>query len=231
MSKLSVSEIRAVAESAINARHAASTAKTAHEAKPDDQTLKAAYDAAEQTAKEAEAKADALSQESTKSPEQIAKIRRRHAILTQKLREAGELTDDDDEDDEALGDDPTRPVTFGDLQRIEARKATQTAVEMADAITDSAAKDAVKAALKRVVPSGDFSKDFTDAVAIANREKNNKILEEISRRGVPQQHRSGPGAPARSEGQAFEATAEEARYMKPPFNLTKEQIIAARPKE
>lgn len=229
---LSVSEIRAVAEAAITAQHIADVAKTALDADPSSESLKKAFEQAASTATEAKAKADALSQndESTLTPEQIAKKKRKIAIIQKELRNAGAIKDDDDEDDneDDEDEDPDRPVTFGDLQRMQTREASKTAGQMADAIQDSVAKDAVKSALKRVVPSGNPEQDFRDAVSIANREKNNKILEEIGRRPVVIQHRSGAGAPARSEEGNFEPSAEEATYMRAPFNLTKEQILKAR---
>lgn len=226
----SVSEIRAVAEAAINARHAANAAKTAHEAATDDASLKTAYESAEKAAVAAEAAANALSQGTSKTPEQIAKMKRKVGYLTQELRDAGALEDDDtgiDDDDDM--DDPNRVVTVGDLKRMKAQEATQTAVQMAESIEDVVAREAVKAALRRVVASGDPQKDFTDAVAIANREKNSKVLEEIARRPIAPAHRSGAGAPPNKPEGAFEPTASEAAYMRPPFNLTKEDILKSRP--
>lgn len=228
---LSVDEIKAVAEAAITAKHALDAAKKALEAEPEDQTLKDALTKAEQDATDTQAKADALSQNERTPEEQkrLDKMKRKRAIIDRQLRDAGELEEDDldlDDDDEL-----NRPVTFGDLQRIEREKATQTAVQMADEIEDSAAKKAVKDALARVVPSGDPQKDYRDAIAIASRDKNNKILEELGRKVIPNQHQSGSGAPPRRADAEFTPTAEEAHFMKPPFNLTKEDILKARPQE
>lgn len=231
MAKLSVQEIKAVAEAAITARYAANDAKKASDAAPSDESLKTAYQTAEQAATDAKTKADALSQESesTLSAEQIAKKKRKIAIIQSELRGAGAISDDeddDDEDDSAV--DPSKPVTFGDLERIKARDASQTAKQMAAAIVDPIAKQAVQQALPRVVPSGDPEKDFRDAVAIANREKNSKVLEELGRRTVAPSHRSGAGAGPKQEDGVFEPTAEEQGFMRPPFNMTKEAIIKAR---
>lgn len=232
--RLSVEEIKAVAETAITAKHAADAAKTALEADPENQTLKDALASAETEAASAKAKADALSQNQPpkKSVGQIAKMKRKRAIITRELQDAGELGEDDDEDDDEMDlDDPDRPVTFGDLQRIERQKASQTAMEMAMAITDSIAREAVKSALGRVQPSGNPQQDFTDAVAIANRDKNNKILEELARRPNPAQHHSGAGAgPAKAEPE-FAPSDLEAQYMRPPFNLSKKEILEARAKQ
>lgn len=229
--KLSVQEIRAVAEAAITARHAADAAQKALEAAPDDASLKSAYEQAEQAAVDAKTKADALSQAPTKTPEQIAKIKRKRAILTRELQDAGEPVDDTDEDedddDDDLGKDPSRPVTFGDLQRMRRTESTQTVKQMAETITDPVAKQAVLNALDSIKPSGDPEKDFKNAVAIASQDKNLKVLEEVARRPAPVQHRAGPGAPARQEGEAFEPSKEEASFMKA-FGLTKEDVLRAR---
>lgn len=228
---LSVDEIKAVAGAAITAKHALAAAKTALDADPENQELKSALVTAEQAATDSQAKADALSQNTiTKSPEQIAKMKRKRAIIDRDLRAAGAIDVDDDLDDEDdLDDDPSRPVTFGDLQRIEARKASQTALQMASAIEDVQSRQAVLTALGRVVPSGDPAKDYREAIAIANIDKNSKILEELGRRPIAAQHQSGAGAPPRKEEGEFVPTAEEARYMKPPFNLSKKDILSSRP--
>lgn len=227
--QLSVSEIKAVAEAAITARHVADGAKAALDADPENDTLKTAHVEAERKATEAKTKADALSQDTSQlTPEQIAKKKRKLAYISKELRDAGELDDnDDDADVDDDMDDPDRPLTVGDYQRMEAKKANDTAAQMADAIEDPVAKEAVKAALKGVVPTGKPEEDFKRAVAIANIDKNNKVLEEIARRPVPRQHSSGAGGPARQEGGTFEPTAEEAKYMRA-FKLTEKDILKAR---
>ncbi len=142
------------------------------------------------------------------------------------LKNAGVGDDTDDDDDD---DDDDKPLTRGDLKRMQVSDASHTALEMAGAITDQEAKAAITAALADIKPSGDADADFKKAVAIASIDKNNKILEELRRKPMTTNHRSGSGAPPRPAGAAFEPTALEISYMKPPFNLTKEQIIASRP--
>lgn len=231
-SKLSVEEIKAVAETAISAKTAVATAKAALDADPENQTLKSALTTAEAAATDAQTKADALSQSSQLSPKQISKMLRKKAIIEKTLQDAGVAADDeddeDDEDDDLEDEDLDKPLTRRDLNRIDKAKASKTAVQMAEAIPDVLARDAVKQALSRVVASGDPEKDFQDAVAIASREKNSKVLEELRRKPTAPQHRSGSGAPARQEGAAFEPTSEEAKFMRPPFNLTEKDIIKAR---
>lgn len=227
---LSVAQIKAIAEKAITTRTAADAAKTAFDANPTDESLKAAYDTAESAATTAKSEADALSQQTTAfSPEQIAKKKRKLAIIQNELRQVGALDDDGDEDDDDADDldDPDRVVTVKDLQRIETKRASETAAQMADAIPDLEARQAVKDSLARLVPSGDANKDFADAVAIANREKNSKVLEELGRKPLPVQHRSGGGAPPKKPDAEFVPTAYEAGYMKA-FKLTKEDVLKAR---
>lgn len=226
--QLSVEEIKAVAEAAMSTKAAADAAKVALDADPENETLKTAYQTALQAATDAKTKADTLSQRPQKSPEQLAKIRRKHAILTRQLEEAGVDADEDDEDDDIGDDDDDKPLTRGDLKRMETARAAESTAQMAEAITDPVARAAVKQALDRIRPSGDPEKDFRDAVAVANREKNSKVLEELGRRPIAPQHRSGAGSPPRPPEAEFQPTTDEAKYMKPPFNLSKEDILRSR---
>lgn len=237
--KLSVEEIKAVAGAAITARHAADAAKKTYDDSDgeDDSVrnpLKTAYEQAEGAATEAKSKADALSQEHTEDPERkrkVDKLKRKKHFINKELESLGESEEEDLDDvgDEDDLDDPDRPVTVRDLQRIETRKASKTAGEMADAVEDPVARQAIKDGLKSIVPSGNAETDFKKAVAIANSEKNSKVLEELGRRTRPPEHRSGAGAPPRKADAEFVPTAEEAAFMRPPFNLTKEDILKARP--
>lgn len=225
----SVAEIRAVAEAALTAKNAEDAAKVALDADPENQTLKDAHAEAARVSADAKSKADALSQDDGKPPLNIPKMKKRYGILGKQLRDAGALEDEDDENDDE-DDEDSRPVTFGDLKKIEAQRATQTAVQMAEAIGDPSAKASVITALSRVVPSGDPEKDFTDAVAIAYREKNSKVLEEIARGGTPTRHGSGAGAPPfqKKDENEGELTAEEKQYLLPPFSMTTAEILKLR---
>lgn len=226
----SVAEIKAVAEAAIIAKQTADAAKTALEADPDNADLQTALKTAETSAADAKAKADALSQEPDPVEKKKAKLLKKQGIIKSQLKTLGvddDEDDDDDDDDEDNENDPNRPVTFGDLQRMNARAATKTVLEMADAIADAGDKEAVKTALKQIIPSGDVDKDFKNAVAIANIDRNSKILEEVTRRpDVRRTHTSTGAAPLREE--PFTPTALEASYMGAPFNLNKEDILKAR---
>lgn len=226
--KHSAQEIRAAAEAAITAKYAADEAKKAYEADTEDESLKTALDTANGAYTTAKAAADALSQEETPefTPQQIAKMKRRKAIIESELRKAG--ASDDDEDEDADNDDLDTPITRRDLAKIEADKASASAMQMADAVEDPLAKAAIKEAMKSIRPSGNAAQDFKNAVAIANIDKNSKVLEEIGRKASVTVHRNGAGAPPKPADADFIPTREEEGFMKPPFNLDKAAILAAR---
>lgn len=232
--KLSVEEIKAVAETAIAAKQAVADAKKALEdAGGDDESLIQALKDAETAATAAEAAAKALSQAPTLNGEterKKQKLLRKKGFINKELKSLGvEDEEEDDDDEEEDEDDLDRPLTHRDLQRIQAKNARKTTLEMADAIEDEDQREAVKAALRMVVATGDPEVDFGNAVAIANRERNDKILEEVGRRGTVRTARTKTGAAARIEAE-FTPTADEAVYMRPPFNLTKKDILEARAK-
>lgn len=127
------------------------------------------------------------------------------------------------------GDDA--PVTVGMLKKLEAERASTTALQMADEITDPDERELTKHYLStRIVPSGNPAEDLRFARAAVNSIKNGQIAEEASRATAPRTHSSGAGAPPKPAAGQFVPTAEEAAMMRPPFNLSKEKILAARTK-
>lgn len=237
MAKPTPAEIKALAEGALTARTAADAAKAAFDADNTNADLKTAWETADTAAKDAEAKTDALSQGPTPAPgsdknETIAKLKKRKQIVNKKLAELGANDDDvddvdDGEDDDE--DDDDAPLTRGDLKRMRAQEAQKTTQEMANTIVDVDDRAAVVEALKSVVPSGDPDADFKKAVAIASADRNKAIRAEYDRRTPGQGHSMGAGSPARRDaGGEFTPTTEEAKYMRPPFNLSKEDILNAR---
>lgn len=140
------------------------------------------------------------------------------------------VLDFDAEDNEGDADE-NRPVTFGDLKRIELEKAEKTAEKIADEIEDATERDLVKEALQNdIKPSGNPAADVAKAKAIVNAEKTRQIAEEAERARNPRRSSSGSGAPSGSTDH-FEPTEDEAPYMKAPFNMTKEQILEVRKKQ
>lgn len=133
-----------------------------------------------------------------------------------------------------LGDkevDKSAPVTVGMLEEIEKNRAQKSALQLADTITDENERELTKHYLStRIVPSEDPAADLKLARGMVNSVKNAQILEEEARRTGAKGHSSGPGAPQKKNENAGELTATEIPYMKAPWNMTKEAIIAARPK-
>lgn len=224
-------EARAAAEAAISARQKATDAKAAADAAGGvDTTLNDAQTAAEKEATTAEAHALTLSQSLPNQDEndkKKQKLLRKRDFINKDLKALGVDVEDEDEDtDEDDEEDLDKPITRRELLAIETGNARKTAKEMADAITDPLDKEAVTKALALVVPSKDPAKDFQAAVAIANIDRNSKILEEISRKPITRSSPTGTGAPVRRE-EAFVPTAAEAMFMRQ-MGLTKEDVLKAR---
>ena len=125
-------------------------------------------------------------------------------------------------------DEDDKPVTVGMLRDIQKKDAQKTALQLAETIEDPTEREQVKTYLStRIVPSGNAEDDFRLAFGAVRSTKNAQILAEMNRRGSPRVTAAGGSQPAHIE-EEFTPTAEEARMMKPPYNLTKEKIIAAR---
>lgn len=127
-------------------------------------------------------------------------------------------------------EDETRPMTVGDFRRLEESRATKTALELAELIEDPKERELTKEYLGRVRPSGDPQEDLRFARLAVNSVKSGQILEEIQRTGPTSAFVTGPGAPARPVAREQELTADELYYTRPPWNMTREAVIAARPK-
>lgn len=191
-------------------------------------------DNAEATSANAETNVEATSQDPVKT--ELEKIKQKGEGKTElekalykkqqvekRIRELKGETDDvitDDEDD--------KPVTVGMLKNIQKEQAQSTALQMADDISDENERDLVKHYLStKIIPSGNPSEDLRFARAAVNSIKNGQIAEELARKGSAKTHSSATSAPAKDETE-FTPTEEEAAFMRPPFNLKKEDIIKAR---
>lgn len=132
--------------------------------------------------------------------------------------------DDSDVDDV---DDDT-PLTVGTLKKIEQRKASEKALNLASAIEDEAERELTLHHLQNTIkPSGNPEIDLQNARTLVNAVKTKQILDDQSRKVDPRKSAPGGSAPARREV-AFEPTAEERSFMVPPWNLTKEKILETR---
>lgn len=157
---------------------------------------------------------------------ELEKAIHRKKILDQRI---AELKGDSGEEDLPEEEDDAAPVTVGMLKKLEKEKAQKTALSLAEEqIQDNHELELVRHHLSSTIkPSGNPAEDLKNARAIVNSVKNSQIAEELARKGAPKRNGSGSGAPGRQES-AFEPTPEEAAYMGHPFNLKKEDILAAR---
>lgn len=129
----------------------------------------------------------------------------------------------------AAGDDSDEvPEWFKKHQQKEQSK---TAEEIADSIEDPKERELVKRTLATIVTSGSAEERVRVARGYVNAVKTGQIAEELGRAGTPRSFSSGAGAPPGTTQKEPEFSHEELSYMKPPFNLSKEQVLAARPKD
>lgn len=113
-------------------------------------------------------------------------------------------------------------------KREQAKNAQKTALQLADAIADEDERKLVKEYLTtRIKPSDNPESDFRLAFSAVRGSKNKEILEELNRRNQPRGTASG-GSQEKPVEEQFTPTPEEAVLMAPPWNLSKEKIIAAR---
>lgn len=109
-----------------------------------------------------------------------------------------------------------------------AKETQKTALQLAESVTDEDTREKVKDYLQnRLVPSGNPDDDFRLALGAASASKNKQIVEEMNRYSKPRVVASGSSQPAHFE-EEFVPTEDESRFMKPPYNVSEEQIIANR---
>jgi hypothetical protein len=148
----------------------------------------------------------------------------------ERLRELGGKPED------ILGATPPAPAAPADevpewYRKLKTTEAQQTALQMADQIPDESERAQVKTYLEsRIVPSGNPQADFALAFGAVRAAKNREIVEELGRRITPNVTAPGGSGPTPPVEEPFTPTPEEADMMKPPFKLTKEQILEARKK-
>ena len=131
--------------------------------------------------------------------------------------------------DELDEEDEDRPLTVGEYKQMKRDESRDDAVKLAESIEDEDERNEVIDLLQnRITPSGDPNQDLNLARGAVNSLKNAQIAEETERKKHPAQHPSGPGAPAGGAEDEFTPTAEESRFMRPPFNMTKDDILNAR---
>lgn len=226
-------EAKAVAEAAIAARTKATDAKkAADDAGGVDEDLNSTAQTAEKEATDAEEAATNLSQKL--KGDKVDKLKRRQHFIKKELEELGEAGADDEDLDDPDEIDPNKPLTLNDLRKIEAKKAKNTAVELAESLTDPAERAATLEALTTHVNpqlvASNPQQAFEAARSIANGTRNARIREEAGRGGSGTPRAHGAGAPAPRQDEEPEFTAQEKGFMRPPFSMTKEEILKARGK-
>lgn len=221
--KISEEQVQAAAQTVTAAKAKLVEAKAAADAAGGvDTQLNAAVTDAQKAITDAEAIVADLSQKKTAYEKSIGKMKIKKADIDRQLREAGELSSDDDEDEDAGEDDPNRVVTAGEL-------AKKTFDDLTNAVGGDEAT-AIQAARSQVNPSLLLSNPqaaFQAARAIVNADRNAKIISEAARRTPPKVHTTGAGAPPKHE-ENIELTAEEMKYTHAPFSMTPEEIVATR---
>lgn len=191
-----------------------------------------------QEAKDALAKAQALSQDPVKN--ELEKARRSGKTEADKAafslkKNAERVKELGLNPEEILGisrapvsEDDDRPMTVAEFKRLEAERAQKTALQMAENISDENERELTKHYLQtRVRPSGNPEEDLRFARAAVNSIKNGQIVEELSRKPEGQGYGTGSGGPAKRPEAEFKPTEEEAKMMAS-FGLTKDHILRAR---
>ncbi len=102
-------------------------------------------------------------------------------------------------------------MTVAMYEQLQKETAQKTALQMADSISDTNERELTKYHIENTI-----------------RASGNPT--EVARVQIPARHGSAPGAPALALGKDIVLTPEEMSFMRPPFSLSKEQIIASRPK-
>lgn len=126
--------------------------------------------------------------------------------------------------------DKDAPLTVAMYEQMQRNSSQKTAIELAEGITDPHERAlTIQYLTNRIVPSGDPQDDVRFARQAVNSVKNGQIVEEIARKSAPTNFSSGAGVPPKQNAQPAELTQAEQMFTRPPFNMTAQQVIAARP--
>lgn len=142
--------------------------------------------------------------------------------IEQQLAELGEDGGSElDEDD--------KPVTVGMLKKIQTETAIKSALQLADEIPNETERELAKYHIENTIrPTGDPKKDLALAMVHVTAIKNKQILEEVARKAEPKRHTSDGGSNPRDGKVEEELTVDEIPFTKPPFNMSKADILKAR---
>lgn len=130
--------------------------------------------------------------------------------------------------EEEIEDEDDKPLTIGEWKRMQKETAAKTALQQAEDIQNETERELVKYHLQNTIKStGIPAEDLKLARALVNAVKNTQIMEEVARKPVAQNHSKSSGVDAKQEHEVV-LSADELAFMRPPFNMTKEQIVQAR---
>lgn len=154
---------------------------------------------------------------------------KREKLLFTKERVEQQLSELDEEDGIIPEDEDSKPVTIGMLKKLQTQTATKTALQLADDIDDETERELTKFHIENTIrPTGDPKKDLQLAQVHVNAVKNTRIVEEITRKPPTRKTASSGGGDPTKDKVEPEFSAQEQSFMRPPFNLTKEQVLASR---
>lgn len=138
------------------------------------------------------------------------------------------------EDAKALGLDPKKILGVESSTEVpewykqeKAKETKKTSLQFTEAILDADLKEKVVANLARIVPSDNPEEDFKLALGAASSSKNKQVIDEMKRYSPARVVATGGSTPAPIE-EEFVLRPDEEAFTKPPYNLSKEKIIAAR---
>lgn len=157
------------------------------------------------------------------------RTKREKLIFTKKRLDKQLAELDEEEGIEEPEDDDDAPVTVRMLKDMQKKTTVKTALDLADEIDAETERELVKYHIQNTIKStGNPKEDLKLARAIVNNSKNEKVIEELQRKPGTKNHSGGSGGPAKPAEQEPEYTAEEQAFMRPPFNMSKDQILKAR---
>lgn len=134
--------------------------------------------------------------------------------------------------DEVLGknvSEDDEPITVGMWKRMQAEQASKSALDLANEIASETERELVKYHLGNTIRStGNPQEDLKLARSIVNSLKNSQVVEEIGRKPLAKSHSSGSGVDAKKSEEIVEYSPLELQMMRPPFNLSREDILKAR---
>lgn len=147
------------------------------------------------------------SQDKPKERTRLEKLRYTRANIDSQIAEeekANGIVISDEEDDD-------RPLTKRDLKNIERENAKKSALQMADELPEDERASVRELLETRIVPSGNPQKDYRDAVALANSDKNGQVVAEVKRTRDTKVTRPASGGAPRKEEPEFVASEVELR--------------------